>query len=403
MNTNIQVLLIEDSFSDAQMIEAIVSSSDIGKPKLHHAERFGAALKMLTEKTYDLVLLDLHLPDGEGVGLITQLKQLAPEIPVVVLTGFKGEATAVAALQRGAQDYVLKSDTFSPVRLAQLGHTDVGNGLVRKIQYAIKRAELTKQIEADKARYDLANRGTDDGIWDWDLKNDCVYLSPRWKSLIGMYSSVISDNLSEWFSRIHPEDQDRFHQTLQDYLSHRCQQFYCEYRIEHDDGRYLWVLAKGKALWDEDGIAYRIVGSQTDITSRKQQEQEAYQKREIAQTVLHTVGAGLLSMYAMLHISEGRYEEAESWLKGTLAIQKSLLGNHHPDIAISLYNLASLYDNQFRFKEAEILFQESLVIFENTLGAEHPHTQSVKVKIAMICRLNQAMVSNSEEQLINNL
>ncbi len=190
---------------------------------------------------------------------------------------------------------------------------------------------------------------------------------------------------------------------MQAYLTRRHQQFYCEYRIEHTDGSYLWVLAKGKALWDKDGIAYRIVGSQTDITDRKQREQEAYQKRELAQTALHTVGAGLLSMYAMIHISKGEYEEAESWLKGTLAIQKSLLGDQHPDIAIGLYNLASLYDNQFRFKEAETLFQASLAIFENTLGEDHPHTQSVKVKIAMVFRLNRAMASNNGDHLIDNV
>ncbi|MGB3672471.1 MAG: response regulator [Phormidesmis sp.] len=94
---------MEDSFSDAQMIEAIVSSSNLGRPKLHHAERFKVALRMLAEKTYDLSLLDLHLPDGEGLDLITQLKQQVLEIPVVVLTGFRGEATAVAALQKGTQ------------------------------------------------------------------------------------------------------------------------------------------------------------------------------------------------------------------------------------------------------------------------------------------------------------
>ncbi len=396
MNTDIQVLLIEDSFSDAQMVKAIISSSNLGTTKLHHAERFKIALRMLAEKPYDLILLDLHLPDGEGLGLITQLKQQVPEIPVVVLTGCKSEATAAAALQKGAQDYVLKSDTFSPAKLAQLGHTDVGNCLVRKIRYAIKRAELTKQRETDKARYDLANIGTDDGIWDWDLKANCIYLSARWKSLIGVCEGVISNKLDEWFSRIHLEDQDRFQQTLEDYLAHQNQQFYCEYRIKHTDGHYLWVLAKGKALWDENGVAYRIVGSQTDITDRKQQEHAAYQKRELAQTVLHTVGAGLLSMHAMLHISEGRYEEAEPCLKGTLSIQRSLLDGHHPDIAVSLYNLASLYDNQFRFREAETLFQESLALFEKALGSEHPHTQSVKAKVEIICRLNQAIARHNE-------
>ncbi|MEL7334477.1 MAG: hybrid sensor histidine kinase/response regulator, partial [Cyanobacteria bacterium J06560_2] len=65
MSNNIEVLLIEDSFSDAKIIETIVSSSNLERPKLHHVERFQEGLVMLQSNSYDLVLLDLHLPDGE--------------------------------------------------------------------------------------------------------------------------------------------------------------------------------------------------------------------------------------------------------------------------------------------------------------------------------------------------
>ncbi|MEM8503818.1 MAG: response regulator [Cyanobacteria bacterium P01_D01_bin.1] len=391
MDTDIKVLLVEDSLSDAQLVEAVVSSSNLGRPQMFHARRFGEALIMLAQQRYDLVLLDLHLPDGEGLDLIRQLKQRVPETPVVVLTGLQDETVAVAAILEGAQDYVTKSDTFSPTRLSQLGPTDAGNLLVRRIQYAIKRAELTKSLEAEQARYALANRGTDEGIWDWDLKTDRIYFASRWQSLLGIDGNPTSSSLSEWVSQIHPHDRDRFERTLQDYFDQHQQQFYCEYRIQHADGHYIWVLTRGKALWDQFNIAYRMVGSQSDITARKHEEAAAYQRKELVLTVLQTVGAGLLSMQAMLHVYEDRYEEAEPLLKGTLEMRKALLGHEHLDVAASLYNLASLYDNQFRFQEAETLFKQSLAIFQKALGAEHPHAQHVNVKVAMICRLNQTI------------
>jgi len=112
-------------------------------------------------------------------------------------------------------------------------------------------------------------------------------------------------------------------------------------------------------------------------------------------------------MQAMLHIYEDCYDEAEPLLQGTLEMRKAILGDDHLDVAASLYNLASLYDNQFRFREAEALFKESLDIFQKTLGVEHPHTKRVSIKVTMICRLNQTIglfnEDYSEEELNNKI
>lgn len=396
MQTDIDVLLVEDNFLDAQMVEAIVGSSNLERPKLHHVERFEEALDMLKHKNYDLVLLDLHLPDGEGIDLIKQLRRQTPRTPVVVITGIQDDRVAAAALREGAQDYVIKSDTFSPARLSRMGHTDLGNWLVRRIRHAIKRANSAAQIEQELSS--TSNAVADKGTWEWDLIENRAYFSPRWQSMLGTQSDPIGHNPEDWLSRIHPEDRSRFDRALQQHLEHKTAQFYCEHRVLHADRSYIWVLTKGVATWDSDGKSRQIVGSQIDITVRKAREQVSYQKREFAQTVLHSVGAGLLAIQAKLYIQAGCYEEAEPLLQNALSLRQSLLGEDHPDVAISLYNLASLYDNQFRFKEAEKLFKASLLLFQKTLGPEHPHTHQVQVKVNMICRLNQAMknINNNE-------
>ncbi|MEL6775791.1 MAG: response regulator [Cyanobacteria bacterium J06597_16] len=302
MNARLEVLLVEDSTSDAQIVAAIVSSSSLEQPKLTHTGRFTDALTMLSQQTYDLVLLDLHLPDGEGIGLITQLKQQAPNTPIVVFTGLQDETVAAAALQEGAQDYVTKSDTISPDKLAKLGHTDLGNWLVRRMNYAIRRAKFRQNITADKqhsTEYTLAGSAASTA-----------------KDLVPMTAS--------------------------------------------------------------QSLPFQTTSGQ----------------REIAHTTLHAVGAGLLSLWATLHVNEGLYEEAEPLLQASLCIRQSLLGNSHPDVGVSLYNLAALYDNQFRFKEAESLFKEALDIFRNAFGAQHTYTQKIQTKVTMICQLNQAMAKH---------
>lgn len=389
MKTTIDALLVEDSCSDAQLVETIVNSSELEKPQLHHAERFDQALMMLANSTFDVILLDLNLPDGQGLYLLEQLKQLAPEMPIVVLTGVRDQTIAMAALQAGAQDYLVKSDTFSPDRLAQLGYAQIGNSLVQRIQYAIKRAASSKQLDTSQERYALITQGANDGIWDWDLKTNRIYYSPHWQSLLGL--SKDSDSPNEWLSRIHPEDRDSFERKLQAYLNRQQQQFHCEYRIRHNNGDYLWVLTRGTALWDRSGSAYRLVGSQTDMTLRVTLEHSPHQRQEIAQTTLHYIGIGLMSNLGEHYLADGRYGEAEPLLQSALVMRKWLLGNTHLDVAFSLYRLAALYDNQGRYSKASLLFREALALFEEELGPEHPDTRVLRLQVSLIEKMNQTL------------
>lgn len=390
MKSAIDALLIEDSPSDAQLVKAIVSSSNSAESRLHHVERFSEALALLETNTFDIVLLDLNLPDGQGLPLIKQLKQHVPEIPIVILTGLDDQTVAEAALQEGAQDYVVKSDTLSPTRVSQLGHANVGNLLVQRIHYAIKRAESNQKAAARQERYALIAQEANDGIWDWDLTTNRVYYSDQWCSLLGISRSSITDSPEEWLSRIHPEDREHFEQKIHDYLTRRQRQFQYEYRIRHDNGEYLWVLTRGVARWDQTGKAYRIAGSQTDMTVRTALAHTP-QQQEFPQSVLHSIAIGLLTNLAGLYLEEQRYHEAASLLEGILTMRKWLLGEDHIDVVLNIYQLAILYDNQGRYQKAKLFYQDALQLFEKNLGPQHPTTNLVRLKVALINRINQAL------------
>jgi diguanylate cyclase (GGDEF)-like protein/PAS domain S-box-containing protein len=129
-------------------------------------------------------------------------------------------------------------------------------------------------LKESEERYALAVRGAKDGLWDWKLRTNEIYFSCRWKSLLGRESSEIENSSDEWFKYIHPEDTERVKLELAKHIEGLSPQFESEYRMKHRDGTYRWMLSRGLAVWDANGKAYRMAGSQTDITQRKLVEQQ---------------------------------------------------------------------------------------------------------------------------------
>ena len=129
----INVLLIEDNPGDARLIIEYLSPINDQKFNVAVAERLGAGLKMLKKLSFDVVLLDLTLPDSDGLGTVEKFHYRMPLVPVIVLTGLDDETTGVAAVKAGAQDYLLKGEVNR-------------SSLVRTVRYSVERASLERQI-----------------------------------------------------------------------------------------------------------------------------------------------------------------------------------------------------------------------------------------------------------------
>jgi diguanylate cyclase (GGDEF)-like protein/PAS domain S-box-containing protein len=115
-------------------------------------------------------------------------------------------------------------------------------------------------------------RAANDGLWDWNLKKGQIYYSPRWKQMLGYTDEEISDNPNEWFNRVNPEDLPQLRNNISVHLKGLSAHFECEYRIQHSDGSYRWMLSRGMAVIGSDKAAIRLAGSQADITLRKEAE-----------------------------------------------------------------------------------------------------------------------------------
>jgi PAS domain S-box-containing protein len=139
------------------------------------------------------------------------------------------------------------------------------------------------ELHRSQERFALAVEGSNDGIWDWDLRRDEVYFSPRWKTMLGYEDHEIFNKSTEWSNRIHPADADPVLKTLNAYLDGLLPNYEVVHRLRHKDGSYRWILSRGVAFRDADGKPYRMAGSHTDITNSKNNEEELRKAKEAAE------------------------------------------------------------------------------------------------------------------------
>jgi PAS domain S-box-containing protein len=137
------------------------------------------------------------------------------------------------------------------------------------------REESARRMAAEAAarameeRYGLAVRGADDAVWEWDLRTDRTWFSPRWKRLLGYGEQELSERVDEWRDRVHPDDRAGLLQALNSHLEGRASRFASEHRLQHRDGSWRWVYARATAVADAAGAPSRLIGLATDVSARK--------------------------------------------------------------------------------------------------------------------------------------
>ncbi|NCC50151.1 MAG: response regulator [Spartobacteria bacterium] len=133
--------------------------------------------------------------------------------------------------------------------------------------------ELRDELERSREQYKLAVDGSNDGIWDWDLRTNALFLSAKWKEQIGYQDHELENGFDTFMRLMHEEDRDRVIEYAQRSLRGEVVHYQQEFRLRHKNGEWRWILARGAVVRNDKGLPIRMAGSHTDITERKQVEE----------------------------------------------------------------------------------------------------------------------------------
>ena len=261
---SVAVLLVEDDEDDMLITRGLLASIAGTRFELDWARTLDDAIARLDGaardgRPHDAYLVDYRLGTHTGFDVARAILARERHSPVIMLTGRADRDVDVRATQLGVADFLIK------------GRID-GVALERSIRYAITHQRALRALAESEERFALAMAGANDGLWDWDLRADQLYLSPRWKEMLGYADDELGSQPAIWLDRIHPSDLDRFRQALAAHLEGHVAHFEVEHRVQARDRSYRWMLARGLAVGDRHGRPTRIAGSQTDITERKRAE-----------------------------------------------------------------------------------------------------------------------------------
>ena len=158
------LLLVEDNPGDARLLREMFNELGLHRTELTHVECMSDAEKHLSEHAVDIIVLDLGLPDAQGLGAVRRAHTAAPHVPLVVLTGLDDESLAAEALQEGAQDYLIK------------GQIDA-RGLLRALRYAIERKTMEEALFVEKERAQVTLNCIGDAVICTDILGNITFLN----------------------------------------------------------------------------------------------------------------------------------------------------------------------------------------------------------------------------------
>jgi diguanylate cyclase (GGDEF)-like protein/PAS domain S-box-containing protein len=292
------ILLVEDDPADARRVQDALAGTDgssTGENTFHieWVTRLDDALERLEGEGIAMILLDLTLPDGQGLEAFDQVFEAAPKALILVLSAARDEEIARQAVQRGAYDYLVK------------GHIDA-HWLSRTLCYIIRCKTARDALQNSEARFRAMSDASPLGIFVSDAVGGCVYTNAAYQKISGL--SMEQTLGTRWSLAIHPEDRQRvladWHATAQSAAPFRT-----EFRFQRKDGSIVWTRVNSAAM--HDGVKpHGHVQTVEDITARKSTEfgllavEEAlFEEKERAQVTLNSIGDAVLTTDLMGNVT----------------------------------------------------------------------------------------------------
>ncbi len=260
-----KILVVEDDEVDRLAVLKALKRAGV-QTQLSELFDCKSTLAALQEHSFDCVLLDYRLPDGDALSLVQDVRNAGFKVPMIVLTGQGDEQIAVDLMKAGASDYISKGKLSADSLSRSL------RNCVRLYRAEMQAASIATRLRESEERYRLVVEGSNDGIWDWDLLNNEIYWNDRLFEITGLFPTEFAVTYEAFLSLVHPEDRLGLNDAVNAHLERQVP-YNKEFRILHRSGEYRYCLVRGKAQRDANGKPWRMSGVLSDITGRKRAEE----------------------------------------------------------------------------------------------------------------------------------
>jgi two-component system cell cycle response regulator len=368
---SIQAMLIEDDLDDILLLQDSLKEIEPGKIRLGHADRLSRGLRELSEQTYDVILLDLNLPDSHGLDTLKTVAYSYPRIPIVVLSGLADDATTTEAIRQGAQDYLIKGEIDGPL-------------LARVLQYAIDRKKAEDVLRASETRYRTLVETSPNGITVTDLEGKLVLCNQQTANLHGFGSPEEMVAL-DVYDLIDPVDRERSRINSQKTLDEG-RIINAEYTFVRKDGSHFPAELSAALLRDSVGTPAGFIAITRDITERKRSWEAEKRlirlREEFIASVSHELRTPLFSLMGYIDLLlKGKAQDAE--------VQTEFLTRASLDANRLLDMVNELLDSSLLERQNLVLNQESVdlvPIIENVLHSLQEKAEFSQISITPVIK-----------------
>jgi PAS domain S-box-containing protein len=245
---------------------------------------------------------------------------------------------------------------------------------------AIERQRMEDALRESELRWQLAVRGNNDGIWDWNVKTSEVFFSSRCQEILGYEDDDII-NLDEWRSLVHPDDTELVAELIENHFAKQTPFYISEHRVRCKSGNYKWILDRGQALWDKNGTVVRMAGSHTDITERKLGEEKLRQSEERFQILARATNDAVWdwnlqtndvwwneSVQTLFGYSTEQVKNQPNWWRACLHPEDAQ--RIQTDIGAVIASGEQFWSNEYRFLRSDdtyaYIFDRGFVVHDST-------------------------------------